>query len=268
MKPTIITVIRDFGIYDRLVKNNVFNRGAVFAPFDNTKENKTITNRYNEFLDFYDYSRESWFVFCHEDFELKEDLSARLKTLDKNIIYGPIGSPLGLKIIFSPKTLGLIYNSNKDGSGKVLSGALAPFAQAGALDCQCLIVHSGLIAKYKLRFDENLRYDMYVEDFCISAREEYGVGAKILQLKCQHYSWGNITAEFWDSFDYLRAKHKTAKNSYLTTSAGNKIIGRYPCLYEFIISWILRIAVNSKRVYKIRFFKIPLYWKKISDVYD
>ena len=39
-------------------------------------------------------------------------------------------------------------------------------------DCQCLIIHSSLINRYKLRFDENLTFDLYVEDFCANANEK------------------------------------------------------------------------------------------------
>lgn len=50
----IISVVRDFEMYDRLVRNNPFNKGADFSCFDNRQENLGIAARYNQFLNGYD----------------------------------------------------------------------------------------------------------------------------------------------------------------------------------------------------------------------
>lgn len=225
----VISVVRDFDLYNRLVASNVFFRNAQFVTFDNRKDNKFISVRYNQFLDNYDYSQAAWFVFCHEDWELLEDLSARLEVADKGCLYGVIGT------VFVPKknkyllrSLGYVKNSDKKGENVRFYGRSCPvFTQVDTFDCQCLVVHSSLIAAHTLRFDENLHFDLYVEDFCINAREKYGILSKILNIKCQHYSFGSIEQRFYDNFAYLQEKYKNACRSYsnclVTQEIGKKL---------------------------------------------
>ena len=49
-KIIFISVVRDFKMYDRLVRKNVYNSGADFIAFDNRNENIGIASRYNFFL--------------------------------------------------------------------------------------------------------------------------------------------------------------------------------------------------------------------------
>lgn len=215
-KTAVITVVRDYEIYTRLVKNNANFQPAVLYDLDNTAENKNIAVRYNEFLTAYDFSEEAWFVFCHEDWELKENIAHKLASLNKNSLYGPIGTVLlAQKNRFLLRSLGGVKNSDKEGKNicfygrKCKDGTLVE-----TFDCQCLIVHSSLIEKYGLRFDENLSFDLYVEDFCANAREKYGIASRIVNLKCQHYSYGNIKERFYNSFEYLQDKYAEANYSY------------------------------------------------------
>ncbi len=83
----VVSVVRDFELYERLVKNNSNYADAKFVSFDNSKENLTIPQRYNSFLNAYDYSKPDWFVFCHEDWKLCEQLTFP----SKDAIYGVIG---------------------------------------------------------------------------------------------------------------------------------------------------------------------------------
>ena len=233
----VISVVRDFEMYNRLVKNNKFYpKDTHFYAFDNNKENLTIPKRYNSFLEDYDYSQENWFVFCHEDWEIKEDLMTRLESLDKNALYGPIGVALNWNG-FSSRVFGEIENSNKDGSGLLVVGnKCLPLSEVGTFDCQCLIVHSSLIKKYGLRFDKNLSWDLYVEEFCITAREKYDIPSKILALKCQHYSFGNVEERFYLQYQYLQNKFKSARNYYNVT-----------CSDQFIGS-----EINQKKMFILK----------------
>ncbi len=266
----VISVVRDFDMYNRLVKENPFYpKGVIFTAFDNNKENLTIPVRYNSFLDSYDYSNEDWFVFCHEDWELKEDLEKRLNNLDKNNLYGVIGTSLNWNG-FSNPTHGEIENSNKDGSGLIKYGNpnnnLMP---VGTFDCQCLIVHSSLVKKYKLRFDENLTWDLYVEDFCISARENHAISSNILQLNCQHYSFGHIEERFYKQYRYLQQKFKHAKNGYVSTCS-NEIIGKKSTLFYLnralkkISIFLYQKKITKSGKLSIKILKIPVYRKKIK----
>ena len=80
-----------------------------------------------------------------------------------------------------------------------------------------MIVHSSLIKKYNLRFDKNLKFDLYSEDFSINAKENFNIGTKVVPIKCHHYSYGNPTNNFYENLDYLSNKYKNRKNSYATT---------------------------------------------------
>lgn len=260
----IISVVRDFEMYNRLVKNNKFNHNADFIAFDNNKENKFISVRYNEFLNNYDYSKPDWFVFCHEDWEAKEDFSGKLKNLNKQFLYGPIGVDLlklgflGIKFYF-----GSIIHSKKDGSEQERKGFRLNFSTVGTFDCQCLIVHSTIVEQYNLRFDENLSWDLYVEDFCISARENHSIKSKILQIECQHYSKGDLQPRYFKQLSYLSEKYKNASKTYVTTvpdTTLGKPFKKHITLGNELL-YQSKITKSNRRLIKI--CKIPVYSKNI-----
>lgn len=228
-KLAVVTVVRNYEMYNRFVKNNEWFQPARFYDLNNTIENKNISVRYNEFLNRYDYSEEAWFVFCHEDWQLKGDIVSKFERLDKNSLYGPIGTIfLPQKNRFLLRSLGGVKNSDKEGKNIRFYGRSC---QNGTLvdtfDCQCLLVHSSLIEKYQLRFDENLHFDLYVEDFCAMAKEQFGILSKIINLKCQHYSYGSIKECFYNDFEYLESKYQKAAFSYsnglITKAFGKKL---------------------------------------------
>lgn len=226
-------------MYDRLVRNNPNNVGAMFVVFDNNVENKTIPVRYNSFLESYDYSKEAWFVFCHEDFRFMEPLSSKLKLMDSAVIYGPMGQGPGLRMT------GMQVNSNRDGSAKAFVGAPCKVpTKVQALDCECLMVHSSLVAKYNLRFDEKLTFDLYAEDFCIGANLKYGVSSMVLPIRTWHYSFGNMQQRFFTQLGYLNRKYSGSAQCFTTTT-------RY-----FIGSLSARLAAHRQRIKKTKRTKL------------
>ncbi|MDR0952799.1 MAG: hypothetical protein LBM71_01215 [Elusimicrobiota bacterium] len=270
----IISVVRNFEMYNKLVKNNPYNNGAVFNCFDNTIHNNHIPQHYNNFLDNYNYANPDWLVFCHEDFEVKEFLPPKLQNIDKNKIYGSIGrefftSNLSYILKYQRAAIGQIEESDKTGKNKFLNGVFykTPPLAVGTLDCQCIIVHSSLVKKYNLRFDKNLSFDLYAEDFCISAREAHNIKTNVLQIKCQHWSSGNVGERFLQQFFYLQQKYSKAKNIYLTTCTSYKIIGRSKTASHFIYfafkirKFFYRIKIKND-VYRIKLFGIPIFGKK------
>ena len=270
----MISVVRDFEMYDCLVRNNPYNKNAEFIVFDNNKENQGISARYNSFLDNYDYSNAAWFVFCHEDWEIKEDLAERLKDLDKSCLYGPIGAPFSKnKILWNSAAFGQIEQSKKDGSRHMKVGRCNKnLPEVGTFDCQCLIVHSSLIKEHHLRFDENLYFDLYIEDFCINAREKYNIPSKVLQLKCHHWSNGKVGEHFYEKLDYLRDKYREVRNFYISVVDHSKIT-KGNCFVDSMILTgkafnILRFIFQAKRTKSnkliIKIFRVPVFSKRLK----
>lgn len=241
-----VTVVRDFGFYDRFFINNPNVNGHTLCPVDNRADNLFITNRYNQFLETYDYDNDAWFVFCHEDFEMKEDIAPILAHLDPGVIYGPIGCRLKVvkKTLFGERVktlyLGQVVCSNKDGTDPFVEGqALEAPERVDTVDCMCLIVHSSLVHGTGLRFDEKLSYDLYAEDFSIHALREFSVFTAAVQLKCQHWSKGNFCERFYRQLIYLNRKYKDA--SYAGTCA---VIGKQPMPFK---SW-RRMTLNRLKL--------------------
>lgn len=245
-----VSVVRDFDFYDRFFINNANVNGHTLVPIDNRADNLFITTQYNRFLDAYDYGGEAWFVFCHEDFELKEDIAPILSKLDKRALYGAVGCRLYVskKTLFGERVkslyLGQIECSAKDGSGVFLEGQRidAP-ERVDTVDCACLIVHSSLVQQYALRFDESLSFDLYAEDFCIRARRECDIPTYAVQLNCRHWSKGYFSERFYKQLIRLNKKYKDA--TYAGTCA---IIGKQPAPFK---SW-RRMTLNRLKLF---FFK-------------
>lgn len=211
----VVSAYTDQALYARCVLDNPFLAGkdnVVFAGFDNSQDNQFISRRYNQFLDRWDYAREAWFVFCHSDWEALEDLPLRLEDLDKNVLWGPIGAKL-LKneAVWKQIYCGVIQERSRDGteSRTLWNRHNETGTPVDTFDAQCLIVHSSLIQRLGLRFDENYRFDMYVEDFCVQALENFDIPSRILKLKCCHHNIIHSMAgrdAFYEMADYFNAK--------------------------------------------------------------
>lgn len=187
-----ISVVRDAQMYDRVIRNNpcVVGDGIILNPIDNSKENAGLPRRYNEFLEQYDYSMPSWLVFCHEDWEILESISEKLKNLDKRALYGSFGARMIRKNDeLVRQYVGKISDCTKDGGNvRTLGSEFENLTRVDTLDCQALIVHSSLVDEYRLRFDEEFSFDLYVEDFCLTAFIRHEVRSRVLDLKIRHWS--------------------------------------------------------------------------------
>jgi len=179
-------------------------------PIDNRSENKGIPFRYNQFLDSYDFTHPSWLIFCHEDFEFKQKIDTLFEALDTGVLYGPIGARTDVywSLFYLLRIIGRITESNKDGSNmRHLGIPVQTDTPVETFDGQCIIVHSTLIQKTGLRFDENLLFDLYDVDFCINAKENHGVPSHILAVDCQHWSSGAMSERFRQQEAYLNKKY-------------------------------------------------------------
>lgn len=130
--------------------------------------NKTVQEHINE---------DVWFIFCHQDFVILEDLSLRLKDKDTESVYGPIGVRLSVDHF-----LGEIIQTNNQPIGtRLLKDEVAQ-----SLDAQCLIAHASVF-RNGLRFDEKFAFHFYDADFCMKAYT-LGFDVYVSQIKCQHKS--------------------------------------------------------------------------------
>lgn len=265
----IVSVVRDFPMYEKLVRQNPFNAGAEFICFDNNKENLPISVRYNQFIDSETCKNDDWIVFCHEDWEAREDIRDKLPKLDKNKIYGVVGTK-GFRLFKTVyiSLLGEIRESDKSGNGEVCRGEkiMIPM-KVDTCDCQFLLVHSSLIKKHRLRFDENFTFDLYVEDFAITAREKHGIETYVFPLKCKHHSHGNLKQRFFDSFAYLQQKNSKAKYIYSNAVSLDMLVYNQEkfkqlkfCFYvKSKLKNIFYIKHTRKGSTVIKIFKIPVF---------
>lgn len=238
-KAIIVSVVRDFAMYEKRVGKNSNCQGCTLVALDNRIQNEGVPKRYNEFLASRPVDEEAWYIFCHEDFEFLESPLPRLEGLDKSSLWGPLGAMTEVWLGFYHhwRVLGKILLCNKDGSDEVSFGCpVSSGTPVETFDCQCLIVHSSLIKKYNLRFDENLTFDLYAEDFCIAAAV-HGVVSRVLPLAVRHLSRGNVLERYHQQEAYLAKKYP----NLCSTGTSSWILGGNP-------SWGRRLTVALKRL--------------------
>ena len=226
VKVQIVTVVNNFAQYDRYIRDSPFYKQCDLISFDNTKDNISLSVRYNDFID-NQMLPDAWVIFCHQDFSIKEDVALKLKDLDKGCIYGPIGVKAcrcreivfrvtGLNPFkfdkrgpFERKLYGQILQGiDGDESKAILMGEkLAEPYEVDTLDCCCLILHSSLVRKYGLKFDARFAFSLFGADLSIMARKLYNIKTMALQLDCFHLSEGKSSAAYFGSLSYLIEKY-------------------------------------------------------------
>lgn len=224
MRPVFISVVRDFRMYSSCIGDNPYCADGSFVTFDNRSDNVPVPVRYNTFLNSLPENENSWLVFCHEDWQPLQNVSALLSNLDREKIYGPIGVFVSSGIFRDFVQLrGRVLECAKDGSDeRDIRGASG---RVDTLDCQCLMVHSDLVRKFGLRFDESLSFDMYAEEFCVDAYLSAGIITRTLDIKCRHYSRGTISDSFAVSLAHAREKYRGSKKRFATIVGYKTVFG-------------------------------------------
>ena len=263
-----ITVARNLKMYEALVKNNKYNQGAEFVYYDNNQKNVAITKRYNHFLDNYNYDKEDWFIFCHEDWQVKKAWFGYFKILDKDSVYGVCGTLLAVNNHNHVCTYfcGQIKQCNKDGSNPSKFGNWVKIGtEVETFDCMCIIMHSSLVKKHNIRFDENLDWHLYSEELSIRFKEDHGIKSRILPVRCKHWSYGVSmpNADFDAAFNYVANKHRSAENLYATTVT-NKYIGNNKAIQRGLPpksfwSFLFRTRVSKSGRLHIKIFNITVF---------
>lgn len=226
----VICAYNDKKIFSKVVQNNEHLNDAEIFAFDNTTENISITKRYNSFIDENiavpaaggHREEDFWCVFIHQDFGIMEDITTILERLNPDYIYGAVGVKIFKGFFYGKKgldrrlgfkdelkiTLGrILQGGGKDDFGLKKHGRIALFQPTvDSIDCCCIIMHSSLIKKYNLKFDENLNFHMYAEELCYRAKHEYKIKTKVVQMKCFHLGKGCLNEEFEKSAQYVKEK--------------------------------------------------------------
>lgn len=214
-KVIVFSVVRNPEMYIRCVSGNHFLKGCALERVDNSVDNQPVTKRYNDFLD--SLEEDCWVVLCHEDWEVKEGLYDRVKGLDPTFLYGPIGAFVEeRKSVDIIVPMGYVEQSTKDGRRQIVINGKDAEGRVDTFDCQCLIFHSSLVRNKSLRFDENLSFDMYVEDFCVNAFERFGIMSRTIRIECHHHSAGKLSGSFRNSLLYVREKYRRSRKRYAT----------------------------------------------------
>lgn len=223
----LVSVVRDFEMYRQCILDNPWCQGLDILTLDNRTVNRFIPLCYNEVLAACKPEEDTWLVFCHEDWHPECDLCALLEPLDRTRLYGPIGVYVeeGRMSDFI-HIFGHVRHCRKDGSAPRTVKGRKDEDQVDTFDCQCLIVHSSLVCRYGLRFDERLSFDLYVEDFCVSALERYGIESHTLAIECTHFSKGKIGERFYQSLAYLQEKYAASDKRYGTIVGKKNSFGR------------------------------------------
>jgi hypothetical protein len=200
----LVTVFITPEMYNRFFTSSANVNCYDLIGIDNRRLNRGLSIIYNEVIENHT-NDDCWLFFVHEDFEIKCDL-AIIDSLDRRSVYGTFGINLEHDV---PVGYGKHICSKKDGSGPLdVGNEVLDIVKVQTLDCQSILIHTSLLANHTLlRFDENLTFDLYAEDFSINAQERHGIDVKVFPLKFQHYSYGKVTERYHAGLRYLAEKY-------------------------------------------------------------
>lgn len=223
----VVSAVNDIALYHKLFLNNPLLKDPqlqlcpLLNPDPNTPEQVLgLATLYNRFIEQLDLAKPCWLVFCHNDLEFLEPLSTVLANLDPNYIYGPAGAFIttknqrlyqafvGYNFEHAPRR-DLMNNARINSNFHRFPQDVEKYV-VDTLDCFCLVVHSSLLQRYNMRFDEKLRFDLVTEDFCINAKYNYQIPSKLLNITITHHSNSDILylpPSYFASLKYLNQKY-------------------------------------------------------------
>jgi hypothetical protein len=197
-------------VYTQGVLSSAYMTEHPILKYDNKETNIPIPVRYNHAIDELLRSNYSgWIFFVHNDFSLLEPPEGIVSKLDHDHLYGPIGAVLEDN---EHKMRGEILQG-RNGSLFYYGSRVDKPTVVDTVDCQCLFMHTDLIKKYGLRFDEHelLSFHQYTEDFCLNANVHYGIKTYAVPMKCKHTSWGIVDRACNLAIDYINSKYPGKK---------------------------------------------------------
>ena len=215
-KVHIVTVVNDFYVYNETIKDNQYMKDCELIVRDNTQEDISIAQRYNDFLEnhLHEISPHDWLVFCDQGFCFLEDFKDVLKTLAPNAVYGIMGARAKRK--FSWRKFKFVNEIVKIGGVTQDLESHVPHkrrkagkvSQVDTLDGCCLIVNAELLQDFHLGFSEKLPFYFFVEEFCLAAYYKYKIKSYVLPLDAYYVAPTEFPPEYYESRDYLKAEYQ------------------------------------------------------------
>ncbi len=245
------SVVNNIKQYNQCVNDNPHLSHWDRPHVVNTPQNNiSIAKHYNKFIEtvILPSDEDGWVIFCHQDFEFLEDPLPILQSLPQQVVYGPIG--MQRRFWLPGITRGTAYGQLR--SGPYIIGKYTEQPQpVDTLDCCCLIVHTSLLKKQGLRFDEQFDFHLYAEDFCLQAHQK-NLPVQAVQINSIHYSNGTLSKAFFDKYSALLKKFP--QKPFVTTCVHIRVgkRGHFPSLrtvsiYRLLISVILPIETWMRR---------------------
>ena len=247
----IVTVVKDFDLYEESIKNNEFMKDCDLVTYDNSQEDVSITQRYNDYLENHlkDISPTDWIIFCNQGFSFLEEFKDYIKTLEPNAIYGVIGAKNKRK--FSWRRFRFIDEIVK--VGRVITDPdYVPLKRSPKdrklklvenIDSCCMIINAELIQDFHLTFNEKLPFFFYVEEFCLAALYKYKIKSKIVPLDAFFLGPQEFPPEYYESKDYLKEEY------HLSNFASYNTVELHPTRYslENMVETVVETVVGIVR---------------------
>lgn len=207
-----ICACNDPGKYQQYAASSAGFSADDLIRYDNCSENRPIPSRYNEFIRAMPSDLDAWLAFVHNDFQFHEDPRPVLGASSVNHIYGVVGANIipadrdtqnsGQPEMRSNAQTYQIVGRVQCSPNLIASGwcgeAISEMTAARTLDCCCVIVHSSLIRRHQLRFNEQFKWHFYSEEFSLRASRDHGIESYVLPLKSGHYGLGATDQTFFE----------------------------------------------------------------------
>ena len=249
-KVYIVTVVKDFDLYEESIKTNKFMKECTLVTYDNSQEDISISQRYNDFLEnhLHNISPRDWIIFCNQGFSFMEDFQNVLEKLEPNNIYGVMGVKNKRK--FSWRHFKFISENQKVGGVCIdkdhthrRTRSEQKLRQVDNLDSCCMIVNAELLQDFHLTFNEKLPFFFYVEEFCLAALYKYKIKSYVLPLDAYFLGPEEFPPEYYESKDYLKAEY------HLSNFAGYNTVELHPTRYslENVVETVVETVVGICR---------------------
>ncbi|MDD5727046.1 MAG: hypothetical protein PHV59_00645 [Victivallales bacterium] len=249
-KVYIVTVVKDFDLYEESIKNNEFMKGCTLVTYDNSLEDISITQRYNDFIENHlkDISPRDWIIFCNQGFSFLEDFRPLLNTLEPNNIYGIMGvrsrrkfSLRRFRFVNENLKIGKVYTDLNESRRRTRKEQ--KLQAVDNLDSSCMIINAELLQDFHLSFNEKLPYFFYVEEFCLAAMYKYKIKAYVVPLDAYFLGPEEFPPEYYESKDYLKAEY------HLSNFTGYNTVELHPTRYslENVVETVVETVVGIYR---------------------